>query len=102
MSLPQENALATLGSAAPVFAGQAMIREVHIYGRAAHIDGEAQNAQHLGLGKKLISRACEIAANAGYSEINVISAVGTRAYYRSLGFVASENGLYQTKGLQHE
>ena len=79
-----------------------MIREVHIYGRAAHIDGEAQNAQHLGLGKQLIARACEIAASANYREINVISAIGTRAYYRSLGFAASENGLYQTKRIAHE
>ena len=102
LSLPLRNALATLGAEAPILPGQAMIREVHVYGRAAHIDGESQNAQHLGLGKKLIARACEIAASAGYDEINVISAVGTRAYYRSLGFATSENGLYQTKRIAHE
>lgn len=102
LSLPQENALATFGDELPISPGQAMIREVHIYGRAAHIDGEAQNAQHLGLGKQLIARACEIAASANYREINVISAIGTRAYYRSLGFAASENGLYQTKRIAHE
>ena len=102
LSLPLRNALATLGDNPPILPGQAMIREVHVYGRAAHIDGESQNAQHLGLGKKLIARACEIAASAGYDEINVISAVGTRAYYRSLGFETSENGLYQTKRIAHE
>lgn len=102
LSLPLRNALATLGDNPPVLPGQAMIREVHVYGRAAHIDGESQNAQHLGLGKKLIARACEIAAGGGYDEINVISAVGTRAYYRSLGFATSENGLYQTKRIAHE
>lgn len=102
LSLPHENALATLGAHAPIQPGQAMIREVHIYGRTARIAGAAQNAQHLGLGKKLIARACEIAANAGYTSINVISAIGTRAYYRSLGFTAGENGLYQTKRIAHE
>ncbi len=102
LSLPKENALETLRGHAPVHTGQAMIREVHIYGRAAHIDGESQNAQHLGLGKKLIERACAIASHAGYHEINVISAVGTREYYRSLGFATSENKLYQTKRIAHE
>ena len=102
LSLPLRNALATLGDNPPILPGQAMIREVHVYGRAAHIDGESQNAQHLGLGKKLIARACELAAGGGYDEINVISAVGTRAYYRSLGFATSENGLYQTKRIAHE
>ena len=102
LSLPKENALETLRGQAPVRTGQAMIREVHIYGRAAHIDGESQNAQHLGLGKKLIERACAIASHAGYHEINVISAVGTREYYRSLGFATSENKLYQTKRIAHE
>ena len=77
-----------------------MIREVHVYGRAAHIDGESQNAQHLGLGKQLIARACEIAAAAGFRQINVISAIGTRAYYRNLGFSTGENGLYQVKQLR--
>ena len=99
LSLPKGQALESLGGDAPVSAGQAMIREVHVYGRAAHIDGESQNAQHLGLGKQLIARACDIAAAAGFREINVISAIGTRAYYRALGFSAGENDLYQVKPL---
>lgn len=75
----------------------AMIREVHIYGVAAPIHQEGHGAQHTGLGRKLISRACKIATENGYERINVISAVGTREYYRSLGF--ADNGLYQTKEL---
>ncbi len=102
LSLPLPEALDLLGENAPVSPGQAMIREVHVYGRAAHIAGESQNAQHLGLGKKLIARACYLAAEKGYDEINVISAVGTREYYRSLGFASSENGLYQSKRITHE
>ena len=75
----------------------AMIREVHVYGTAAQIHGEGQNAQHTGLGRALVVRACHMAADAGFSRINVISAVGTREYYRNLGF--SDNGLYLTKDL---
>ncbi len=75
-----------------------MIREVHVYGRVERIahDGKS-NAQHRGLGTQLVNRACELAAEAGYQRINVISAVGTRGYYRKLGFY--DNGLYQQRNL---
>jgi elongator complex protein 3 len=75
----------------------AMIREVHIYGRVARLDGESESAQHTGLGRRLIARAEQIAAQAGYRALRVISAVGTREYYRELGF--SDEGLYQAKPL---
>ena len=145
----------------PVLPGQAMIREVHVYGRVAGIgdagtqtreettieqattegqrqrasaacavpnvqadeasararsatseeqeartesqqprtgaDNAAPNAQHAGLGRRLVQRACEIAAAEGYRSINVISAVGTRNYYRNLGF--HDSGLYLAKDL---
>ena len=84
----------------PIRPSEAMIREVHVYGKAArlHASGDAHNgAQHLGLGKQLVETACRIAREHGYNAVNVISAVGTRAYYRSLGF--SDNGLYQRKAL---
>lgn len=81
----------------PVLPGEAMIREVHIYGVATHLGEDGSSAQHSGLGRRLIERACDIARDAGYEQINVISAVGTRAYYRRLGFV--ECGLYQQREL---
>lgn len=81
----------------PVLPGEAMIREVHIYGVATHLGEDGSSAQHSGLGRRLIERACDIARDAGYERINVISAVGTRAYYRRLGFV--ECGLYQQREL---
>ena len=76
-----------------------MIREVHVYGRVASIGKDAgqANAQHIGLGKKLVERACEIAQAQGFKQINVISSVGTREYYRKQGF--SDAGLYQVRGL---
>lgn len=79
--------------------GQAMIREVHVYGRVASIGkgAEQANAQHAGLGKKLIEHACEIARAQGFKQINVISSVGTREYYRKQGF--SDAALYQVRDL---
>ena len=73
----------------------AMIREVHIYGRAANIGASVQGAQHTGLGRALILRAQDIAKSAGYERINVISSVGTREYYEHLGFHTM--GAYQQK-----
>ena len=77
---------------------RAMIREVHVYGRVAGIGATEQGgAQHAGLGRQLIARACQMAADDGYKAIRVISSVGTRNYYRSLGF--SDGELYQQKPL---
>ncbi len=70
----------------------AMIREIHVYGRSIEI-GEEGETQHLGLGKKLIEKAKEIAIENDYKKLNVISAVGTREYYRKRGFEDGE--LYQ-------
>ena len=70
-----------------------MIREVHVYGKVAGLHRTGDGAQHLGLGKQLIKTACDIAKSNGYAKINVISSVGTREYYRALGF--TESGLYQ-------
>lgn len=83
----------------PLQAGGAMIREVHVYGRVEKLQHAGiNNAQHRGLGTQLVNRACELASQAGYQRINVISAVGTRGYYRKLGFY--DNGLYQQRKLQ--
>ena len=78
--------------------GHAIIREVHVYGPALPI-GEASNgeAQHIGLGRQLIGKAQEIARDAGFSQLAVISAIGTREYYARLGFEL--DGLYMTKVL---
>ena len=77
--------------------GQAMIRELHVYGQALSLGSEGMSAQHQGLGQKLLAKASSIAADAGYTSLNVISSIGTRAYYRAQGF--SDAGLYQQKAL---
>ena len=97
LSLPDERAVRAHLDELPVGPGEAMIREVHVYGRVAALDAEGQNAQHRGLGRRLVERACDIARDAGYTAVNVISAVGTREYYRRLGF--TDAGLYQRKEL---
>ena len=77
--------------------GQAMIRELHVYGQALSLGSEGMSAQHQGLGQKLLAKASSIAADAGYTSLNVISSIGTRAYYRAQGF--TDAGLYQQKAL---
>ena len=79
----------------PELAGHAMIREVHIYGPAVSIGDDSDGeAQHIGLGTQLVEKAKEMAGAAGYGRIAVISAIGTRNYYRKLGF--ERDGLYMT------
>ena len=95
LSLPKAEALAELAESFPIAAGQAMIREVHVYGQVARLSSVSAGAQHLGLGRQLIDYACEIARDSGYESINVISSIGTREYYRRLGFTDGE--LYQSK-----
>ena len=97
LSLPDRAYVEQHARELPVAPGEAMIREVHVYGMATAVGEEGRAAQHLGLGRALVERACELACSAGYSYLNVISAVGTREYYRHLGFV--DHGLYLRKEL---
>lgn len=93
LSLPTEPALT------PELEGAAMIREVHVYGQAVDIgESVAGRAQHAGLGSQLIERAAEIARERGFGRLAVISAVGTRAYYRKRGFV--DGSLYQVRVIE--
>ena len=76
----------------------AIIREVHIYGAALEIGSEQTGAaQHAGLGARLIECASQIARDAEFKRIAVISAIGTREYYRKHGFELGE--LYMAKSL---
>ena len=78
--------------------GHAMIREVHVYGPALNLGDDSRGeAQHIGLGARLIERAREIARAAGFRRIAVISAVGTREYYARQGF--EMDGLYMTSAI---
>lgn len=95
---PENKILGFLRLSLPQNSDTAMIREVHVYGKVANIGQAATNAQHLGLGTKLINRATNIAKEKGYKNLNVISAIGTRKYYESRGFTHFTNdNLYQQK-----
>jgi elongator complex protein 3 len=97
LSLPKPDYLAEHQDDLPIKPNEAMIREVHIYGAVARLKTSGEGAQHYGLGRRLIDIACDIAKASGYQKINVISSVGTREYYRNLGFY--DNGLYQQREL---
>ena len=97
LSMPNADYVGAHTADLPINAGEAMIREVHVYGRVAGLHQGGENAQHRGLGRMLIERACDIARENGYTAINVISAIGTRGYYRKQGF--ADNGLYQQRSL---
>jgi elongator complex protein 3 len=72
----------------------ALVRELHVYGSAVGIGRAAEGrAQHRGLGARLLAEAARLASAAGYDRLSVISAIGTRDYYRRQGFEDGE--LYQ-------
>lgn len=78
----------------PELEGRALVREVHVYGAVAALGTrDADRAQHRGLGRRLVARAARRAAEAGFAGLAVISAVGTRGWYRRLGF--RDGPLYQ-------
>jgi elongator complex protein 3 len=82
----------------PELAGCAIIREIHTYGKTlSHTDKKSEKTQHKGLGKKLIAEAEERAKKAGFKKIAVISSIGTREYYRKVGY--ARVGLYMVKDL---
>ena len=79
-------------------ANHAMIREVHVYGPVMRLGHESDGeAQHMGIGSRLIDHAKRMAREAGYDKLAVISAIGTQAYYAKHQFAA--DGLYMTTPL---
>lgn len=75
----------------------AIIRELHVYGGEAAMGADG-DYQHHGYGKQLMEKAEEIAYNAGYRKISVISGIGAREYYKNkLGY--TQDGPYVSKPL---
>ncbi|MBI5829191.1 MAG: tRNA uridine(34) 5-carboxymethylaminomethyl modification radical SAM/GNAT enzyme Elp3 [Chloroflexi bacterium] len=80
----------------PEIAHAGMIRELHVYGPSLELgDGSVGEAQHIGLGTRLLAQAERRARAAGYGKLAVIAAIGTREYDRERGFAVE--GLYMTK-----
>jgi len=70
----------------------ALIRELHIYGKAIHHRDKntGEGVQHKGLGKELINKAKEISLKNKKYKLSVISGVGVRNYYIKLGFESAD------------
>jgi elongator complex protein 3 len=84
--------------AGPSFVGElsrsAVIRELHVYGASLPLGArDTRGAQHAGLGRALLDEAARRARGHGATRLAVISAVGTREYYRAQGF--TDGDLYQ-------
>ena len=79
----------------------AIVRELHVYGQMLNVGNKKQeniSCQHQGYGLKLMQEAERIAKDEfEVKKISVISAVGTREYYRKMGYVL--NGPYVSKVL---
>lgn len=74
-----------------------LIREIHVYGKVVGITERSEgHSQHLGLGKNLVKIAQEISKKHNIQEIAVISAIGTREYYKKLGFELKEMYMIKT------
>ncbi|MGD1837192.1 MAG: tRNA uridine(34) 5-carboxymethylaminomethyl modification radical SAM/GNAT enzyme Elp3 [Nitrososphaeraceae archaeon] len=79
-----------------------IVRELHVYGSLVDIGNSSSSIstyQHKGFGHKLMKEAEKIARNEfNVRKLSVISSVGTRSYYKKLGY--NQNGPYVTKILK--
>jgi elongator complex protein 3 len=76
------------------------VRELHVYGQVTDIGEKTRigSFQHQGYGVKLLKEAEIIVKEEfGLNKLSVISAVGTREYYRK--FEYQLNGPYMCKNL---
>ena len=76
----------------------AIVRELHVYGLMLNVGSQkaSNSSQHMGYGLKLMHEAERISRDEfGAKALFVISAVGTREYYKKLGYVM--HGPYMAK-----
>jgi elongator complex protein 3 len=82
----------------PELQGCAFVREVHVYGKQVAVGKhEAGDKQHIGWGKKIMAESERLASEAGYKKMAVIAGIGTREYYKKLGYTLE--GTYMVKGI---
>jgi len=75
----------------------AMIRELHVYGRVTTVGEKGDGAQHLGIGTKLLAKAEWIAKTHFRTKMAIISGIGVREYYARRGYTL--DGTYMVKQL---
>jgi len=76
----------------------ALVRELHVYGPAVPVGERGIWWQHMGIGRRLMAAAEEVAREFGARKVAVISGVGAREYYRKLGY--ERCGPYMCKPLE--
>lgn len=88
-----------------IVGGKGIVRELHVYGQSLELGGKNHNhttaqprAQHKGFGKMLMKEVEKIAKKEKVSRLFVISGVGVREYYRSLGYELEDS--YMVKNLK--
>lgn len=79
----------------PELQNAAIVRELHVYGKMVPIGEKGEAWQHKGYGVELLRKAEEMAKEAGYGKISVISGIGARRYYVKLGY--DYDGPYMSK-----
>ena len=89
----------------PELTGAALIRELHVYGQMIATkdvkkDDKDGQTQHMGFGRQLMAAAELEARKRGFNKAAVISGVGTRNYYRKLGYETEGIGEFTTKLLE--
>lgn len=78
---------ATISNPLPGLESSAIIRELHVYGKAVPIGKHGTDTiQHMNYGKELLEEAERMAREEGFSRIAVIAGIGTRDYYRRHGY----------------
>lgn len=73
-----------------------LVRQLKVMGSATSL-GDDGDVQHQGFGTRLMEKAEEKAREVGRNKVVVISAVGTREYYRKFGY--EQEGPYMVKYL---
>jgi len=78
---------------------KAIVRELHVFGPEVPLGERMERAaQHRGLGERLLREAEGIAREESKADkLSVLSGIGAREYYRSLGY--SPEGAYMVKEL---
>ena len=85
----------------PELEGAALMRELHVYGSIVPLGKgarEDEEWQHRSYGVRLLQKAEEIAKDAGYRKLAIMSGIGVRHYYRRQGY--ERRGPYMVKDLE--
>jgi elongator complex protein 3 len=96
LRIPSEKAFRPEITAVP----SAIVRELHVYGQLVPVGKHLDSAwQHKGFGADLLKEAERVTRDVfGKKKLLVISALGTRRYYRRLGY--EQDGVYVSKKME--